>query len=99
MWMYSPLHICMIPHINGNRQMMAEMFFYEFFFWLFTHHLVDFFFPRLPESFPELRNLTCLSINDISLQVLPENIGKYVNTHSTSHILLFTSTVQCAFML
>lgn len=39
------------------------------------------FFPsRLPETFPELRNLTCLSINDISLQVLPENIGKYVNT-------------------
>ena len=31
---------------------------------------------RLPESFPELRNLTCLSINDISLQALPENIGK-----------------------
>ncbi|RXM33124.1 Leucine-rich repeat-containing protein 1 [Acipenser ruthenus] len=31
---------------------------------------------RLPESFPELRNLTCLSINDISLQTLPENIGK-----------------------
>lgn len=31
---------------------------------------------RLPESFTELRNLTCLSINDISLQVLPENIGK-----------------------
>ncbi|KAG7276981.1 hypothetical protein CRUP_016471, partial [Coryphaenoides rupestris] len=30
----------------------------------------------LPESFPELRNLTCLSINDISLQVLPDNIGK-----------------------
>eukprot|EP00064_Thunnus_orientalis_P004650 superscaffoldBa00000427_g4662 len=30
---------------------------------------------RLPESFPELRNLTCLSINDISLQVLPDNIG------------------------
>ncbi|RXM30770.1 Leucine-rich repeat-containing protein 1 [Acipenser ruthenus] len=31
---------------------------------------------RLPESFPELRNLTCLSINDISLQALPDNIGK-----------------------
>lgn len=31
---------------------------------------------RLPESFPELRSLTCLSINDISLQSLPDNIGK-----------------------
>ncbi|KAB0394440.1 hypothetical protein E2I00_006549, partial [Balaenoptera physalus] len=31
---------------------------------------------RLPESFPELQNLTCLSVNDISLQSLPENIGK-----------------------
>ncbi|CAB1338525.1 unnamed protein product [Coregonus sp. 'balchen'] len=31
---------------------------------------------KLPESFPELRNLTCLSINDISLQALPETIGK-----------------------
>ncbi|KAL7987990.1 hypothetical protein Chor_006909 [Crotalus horridus] len=31
---------------------------------------------RLPESFPELQNLTCLSANDISLQALPENIGK-----------------------
>ncbi|KAI7805173.1 leucine-rich repeat-containing protein 1 [Triplophysa rosa] len=31
---------------------------------------------RLPESFPELRNLTCLSVNDISLQALPDNIGK-----------------------
>lgn len=52
MWMYSPLHICMIPHINGNRQMMAEMFFYEFFFWLFTHHLVDFFFPQVTWKLP-----------------------------------------------
>uniref|UniRef100_A0A8C6LXZ2 Leucine rich repeat containing 1 n=1 Tax=Nothobranchius furzeri TaxID=105023 RepID=A0A8C6LXZ2_NOTFU len=34
---------------------------------------------RLPQSFPELRNLTCLSINDISLQVLPENIGNLSN--------------------
>uniref|UniRef100_A0A3Q3FN42 Leucine rich repeat containing 1 n=1 Tax=Kryptolebias marmoratus TaxID=37003 RepID=A0A3Q3FN42_KRYMA len=31
---------------------------------------------RLPQTFPELHNLTCLTINDISLQVLPENIGK-----------------------
>uniref|UniRef100_A0A672LU79 Leucine-rich repeat-containing protein 1-like n=1 Tax=Sinocyclocheilus grahami TaxID=75366 RepID=A0A672LU79_SINGR len=34
----------------------------------------DFGLP-LPDSFPELRNLTCLSINDISLQALPDNIG------------------------
>lgn len=51
--------------------------------WMDFHALVLwflFFSSRLPETFPELRNLTCLSINDISLQVLPENIGKYVNT-------------------
>uniref|UniRef100_A0A8C3ZX01 Disease resistance R13L4/SHOC-2-like LRR domain-containing protein n=1 Tax=Denticeps clupeoides TaxID=299321 RepID=A0A8C3ZX01_9TELE len=36
---------------------------------------------RLPESFPELRNLVCLSLNDISLQALPDNIGK-----SLSHL-------------
>uniref|UniRef100_F6ZNN4 Leucine rich repeat containing 1 n=1 Tax=Monodelphis domestica TaxID=13616 RepID=F6ZNN4_MONDO len=38
--------------------------------------LTEFFSFRLPESFPELQNLTCLSVNDISLQSLPENIGK-----------------------
>uniref|UniRef100_A0A671LBE1 Leucine-rich repeat-containing protein 1-like n=1 Tax=Sinocyclocheilus anshuiensis TaxID=1608454 RepID=A0A671LBE1_9TELE len=38
----------------------------------------DFGLPCLAlptHSFPELRNLTCLSINDISLQALPDNIG------------------------
>lgn len=75
-WIYSPLH-------------MAEIFFYEFCFWLLTHHHLIFFFSRLPESFPELRNLTCLSINDISLQVLPENIGKYVNTVFFTHFAFY----------
>ncbi|XP_026982696.1 leucine-rich repeat-containing protein 1 isoform X3 [Sagmatias obliquidens] len=37
---------------------------------------------RLPESFPELQNLTCLSVNDISLQSLPENIGNLYNLAS-----------------
>uniref|UniRef100_A0A671N793 Leucine-rich repeat-containing protein 1-like n=1 Tax=Sinocyclocheilus anshuiensis TaxID=1608454 RepID=A0A671N793_9TELE len=35
--------------------------------------------PILPESFPELQSLTCLSINDISLQALPDNIGNLCN--------------------
>lgn len=61
--------------------MMAEVFF-DYFICGFSciSSLFVFFSSRLPETFPELRNLTCLSINDISLQVLPENIGKYVNT-------------------
>uniref|UniRef100_A0A670I4I2 Leucine rich repeat containing 1 n=1 Tax=Podarcis muralis TaxID=64176 RepID=A0A670I4I2_PODMU len=37
---------------------------------------------RLPESFPELQNLTCLSVNDISLQALPDNIGNLYNLAS-----------------
>lgn len=62
--------------------MTAEVFF-DYFINEFSHIsslIIYIFSSRLPETFPELRNLTCLSINDISLQVLPENIGKYVNT-------------------
>lgn len=61
--------------------MTTEVFFDYFINFSHISSLIVYIFSsRLPETFPELRNLTCLSINDISLQVLPENIGKYVNT-------------------
>lgn len=40
------------------------------------------FCPRLPDGFTQLRALAHLALNDVSLQTLPSDIGKYVHVHS-----------------
>uniref|UniRef100_A0A8C5I5U2 Protein scribble homolog n=1 Tax=Gouania willdenowi TaxID=441366 RepID=A0A8C5I5U2_GOUWI len=37
---------------------------------------------RLPDGFTQLRTLAHLALNDVSLQTLPSDIGKYVHTHN-----------------
>lgn len=44
--------------------------------WIFVA-LTVFFICRLPEGFTQLRNLTHLGLNDISLMRLPPDIGRY----------------------
>lgn len=44
---------------------------------LSCYALTIFFICRLPEGFTQLRNLTNLGLNDISLMRLPPDIGRY----------------------
>ena len=41
----------------------------------------DKFFSRLPAGLTQLRNLTHLGLNDVSLSWLPKDIGRYVVDH------------------
>ena len=42
-------------------------------------HKSCFCFLRLPDGFTQLRVLAHLALNDVSLQTLPNDIGKYVS--------------------
>lgn len=52
-------------------------YFIEFYNKSIKDYLLSFCF-RLPDGFTQLRALAHLSLNDVSLQTLPSDIGKYV---------------------
>lgn len=49
----------------------------------FVIHVIIFLYSclRLPDGFTQLRALAHLALNDVSLQTLPNDIGKYVHMH------------------
>lgn len=42
---------------------------------------------RLPDGFTQLRALAHLALNDVSLQTLPNDIGKYVRIRTASDVI------------
>uniref|UniRef100_A0A671XUT5 Protein scribble homolog n=1 Tax=Sparus aurata TaxID=8175 RepID=A0A671XUT5_SPAAU len=50
---------------------------------------------RLPDGFTQLRALAHLALNDVSLQTLPNDIGKYVHMHNGSYFSRKYSGIKC----
>lgn len=58
------------------------------------HNFPPVFCFRLPDGFTQLRTLAHLALNDVSLQTLPNDIGKYVCIKTAADIISFDSSSE-----
>uniref|UniRef100_A0A3P8WZT1 Scribble planar cell polarity protein n=1 Tax=Cynoglossus semilaevis TaxID=244447 RepID=A0A3P8WZT1_CYNSE len=54
---------------------------------------------RLPDGFTQLRALAHLALNDVSLQVLPDDIRKYVHVHQWPTVLILLLFLSLSFLV